>query len=743
MARWLGTKTATAVRSDFGRALLLMTTAVATLLAPAAIAQDAASPAQNPTVLAPITLTAEGEARRGDQLYPEAATTGTKTATPVARTAQAITVIPRAQFEAQSADLVTEVLRYAPGVISESNGYDIRYDWYWVRGQNASGQMWHDGLSLPGDPSSYANPAIDPFTLERVEVVKGPASALYGQTVPGGLVNLVSKRPEWTTSRTLNVKTSSLGGIQAGLDLTGPVPGNDDLSYRLIGLYHNMGSQIDQERSRHVTFAPSLTWKPSDQTTITGYLHYRRDRDDFSPRFYPAHGTLLDNPAGQIPRDLFLGDPGAKEFNRDYAAAGYELEHQLSTVWTLRQNLRYARADQDMFLVLVNPAFSWSGAPGAVIDRVTAASDDELRNLALDNQAEAKFTTGAADHTLLVGVDYNWTRFSGNFGNSRPGVVPGIDFTDPQYGLDGLVRPDYTTSVLQTRKQFGIYAQDQIEFGSWTATLGLRHDWSQIDTVNRLDNDRLVETDDDAFTGRIALAYRFDNGVMPYAAYSTSFNPTLGTDVNGDPFEARTSEQFEIGAKYEQPGTTNLYTASLFTSTEDNALTPDALNGRLNNQDGRQRARGLELEAKFALTPQIDVIAAYAYTDSEVLSSKNPNIVGRDMLRLPRHQGSLWVQYNDAFTPGLSLSAGLRGTSSYHTAPDYRAELEIPGRGLVDLGIRYDLAKSPWQIDGATVQLNASNVFDKRFVAQCLNPTGGSCNYGEGRAIEASFGYTW
>ncbi|MBK4215117.1 TonB-dependent siderophore receptor [Paracoccus caeni] len=729
-------------------AALLLTTAITTLLAQPAMAQDGAAQDGAPTVLQTITLNAEGDTRRGDQLFPEAATTGTKTATPVAEVPQAISVVPRAQFEAQSADLVTEALRYAPGILSESNGYDIRYDWYWVRGQAASG-MWQDGLQLPSDPSSYANPAIDPYTLERVELIKGPASVLYGQTVPGGLVNLVSKRPEWQASRSVNVKTSSYGGLQTGIDLTGPVAGRSDLAYRLTGLYHNMGSQVDQERSRHLTFAPSLTWTPDDRTTITAYAHYRRDRDDFSPRFYPAHGTLLPNPAGDIPRDLFLGDPAATDFNRDFAAVGYELEHRLDTVWTLRQNLRYARSAQDMFLVLVNPAFAWPGdfpgTPGAEMNRVTAASDDELRNLAVDSQAEARFSTGAAEHTLLIGVDYNWSRFSGKFGNSAPGVVPGLDFTDPQYGLDGVVPPAYTTSVLQTRKQLGLYAQDQIRAGAWITTLGLRYDRSEIDTINRLAGDQLTQTDDNALTGRIGVAYQFQNGVMPYAAYSTSFNPTLGTNAAGDPFEARSARQFELGVKYQQPETENLFTATLFTSTEDNVLTPDPdpANARFSVQDGEQRARGLELEAKFALTPQINVIAAYAYTDSEVLSSNDSRVVGQDMLRLPRHQGGLWVQYNDAFTPGLSLSAGLRGTSSYQSAPTYLPELEIPGRGLVDLGIRYDLAESPWRVEGAVLQLNAANVFDKRFVAQCLNLTGGSCNYGEGRSIEASFGYTW
>lgn len=711
------------------------------------LAQETVQQEQDVIRLPPITLKGIVSARSGDNLLPQASASATKTATSLVSTPQAVSVVPRAQFEAQSADLVTEALRYTPGVMAESNGYDIRYDWYWVRGYDSFGNTWQDGLALPGDSSSYAVPSIDPYALERVEVIKGPASVLYGQNVPGGLVNLVSKRPQPETSKSVFVETSSFGGAQIGGDFTGPLNKDSTLSYRVTGLARNMGSQVDKERNRRLMFAPSVTWAPTDDTTLTGYLHYQRDRDIFSPRFYPANGTLLPNPAGEIPRDLFLGDPSADKFNRDYAAVGYELEHRLSETWTVRQNLRYGRAKQDMYLVLVNPAFAWPGAfpgePGAVMNRVTAASEDELRNLAVDTQAEARFSTGSADHNLLVGVDYNWTRSSTNFGNSGFDVdVPGLDFTDPEYGID-VTRPAYTRSGLQERRQLGLYVQDQAEMGPWTAVASLRYDRSRIDTVDRLNGGPTVETRDHAVTGRLGLSYEFPNGLAPYASYSTSFMPVLGTGSDGGPFEAGKARMFEAGLKYAPHGTDNLFTASLFSMTEDNFLTPDPANPLFDVQDGKQRVRGLELEAKFALSPRIDVIAAYAYSDSEILESSDAATVGKEMLRLPRHQGSLWMQYKDAGLEGLTLSAGLRGVSDYQTDSTYRPDLRIPGYGLVDLGLSYDLAKSPWRIEGATIQLNASNVLDKRFVAQCLNITGGSCNYGEGRVVEAKFGYTW
>lgn len=709
-------------------------------------AQVIDDPTDGTVVLGTIDVTArDRDAVLGDMMLPRDSMTATKTDTPLLRVPQAVSVVPRVQFEAQSADLITEALRYTPGVLAEANGYDIRYDWYWIRGFDSVGYMWQDGLLLPGDPSSYANPAIDPFTLERIEIIKGPASVLYGQTMPGGLINLVSKRPQTESSREVFAKTSSLGGYQFGGDFTGALNDDQTLSYRLIGTAKNMGSQIDRERNRRLMFAPSLTWAPMAGTSLTTYAHYQKDEDTFSPRFYPAHGTLLPNPAGEIPRDLYLGDPVADEFNRTYAAIGYELEHDLNNDWTVRQKLRYARSSQDMFLVLVNPAFSWPGwpgTPGPVMNRVTAASDEELRSLAVDTSVEGRFTTGAVDHTTLIGIDYSWVQSSTAFGNSAPDVpVPGLDITNPEYGGFPVERPPFTRSAQQTRRQLGIYAQDQIRWGSWIATAALRYDRSEIDTLDRLNDSARVVNDDDAVTGRIGVSYEFANGMAPYAAYSTSFLPQLGTDSAGDPFKPSKTNMAEVGLKYAPTGTENLFTASLFQMTERNFLTPDAADPFFRVQDGKQRVRGLELEARFAVSPNIDVIAAYAYSQSKILQSGEPATVGNEMLRLPRHQGALWAQYKDAGTPGLTLSAGIRGVSNYQSSPAYIEELRIPGYGLVDLGMSYDLGKSPWKVEGAVLQVNMTNVFDRRYVAQCLNLTGGSCNYGEGRTVEAKFGY--
>lgn len=690
-------------------------------------------------------ITVEGESATGpdDSIVAKRSRSASKTDTPLLETPQAVSVVTRKQMDEQGANTVSEALRYTPGVLPERNGYDIRYDWLYIRGFNT--YVWLDGLALPADPESYANPSVNPYALERIEVIKGPASVLYGRTAPGGLVNYVSKRPQATPHNEIEVATSAFGGIQTSLDSTGPLTQDGAWTYRFVGQARNLGTQVDGERDRQLMLAPSVTWSPTDATSLTLYGYYQRDDPkDFNPRFYPAVGTLLPNPLGQIPRDINFGNSGANEFNRDFYALGYEFSHDFNETWSFRQNLRYARSSQDMFLVLVNPAFAYQ-PDGHTLNRVSAASDDRLSSFNVDNQLEARFNTGSLDHTVLFGLDYLRGVSDRQFGNSPAGVPP-FDYLDPDYTPAVIPYPAYTTSVHQKQQQLGFYAQDQIRYDQWVGTFGLRYDLSEIDTTNRLAPGMPTVTNEDKkLSARAGLTYLFDNGLAPYASYSTSFLPTLGIDASSNPYKAQQAEQFELGVKYEPAGGRGLVTLSLFNLDLKNALTPYYISGAQVGyvQTGKQRIRGLEIEGKYELTPEVDLIASYAYTDSKVLESNREVELGREVLRLPEHQGSLWVNYRPDAVPGLSLSAGVRAISSYQSDPNYIAALRIPGRTLVDIGAEYDFGAFKKDFEGTKLRVNVTNLFDEKYVSHCLNITGGSCNYGAGRAITASLKYTW
>lgn len=739
----LAEETVTGATEKAGRAIWRRRLWLAATVALAGLAGPAQAQEAGATALQTITVEGGEDNPKGpDQgIVAKRSLSASKTDTSLLETPQAVSVVTRDQMDAQGVNTVAEALRYTPGVHPDPNGYDIRYDWLYIRGFNAYGTMWLDGLILPGDPSNYATPSVNAFALERIDVIKGPASVLYGSTVPGGLINQVSKRPQATAHNEVGLQTSSHGGVQATLDMTGPLTEDGDWLYRLVALGKNMGSQVDREREKQLMLAPSLTWSPTDQTTLTLYGYYQKDRPTFSPRFYPAVGTLIDNPTARVPRDIYLGDPNADVFDRDFYALGYEFEHEFNETFTVRQNLRYSRSDQNMFLVLVNPAFAWQ-PDGHTLNRASAISDDRVSAFNVDTQLEARFDTGALDHTMLFGLDYLKATSSTNFGNAIAGVPP-LDLFDPRYGEVDIPVPAIQRSGLQEQQQIGFYMQDQIRYDNWVGTFGLRYDLSEIDSTNRLAGTPAVTTRNRELTWRAGLTYLFDNGLAPYASYATSFLPTLGTDRDGNPFRAQTAGQYEIGLKYEPPGGRGMITASLFDLTLDNALTPDPADILFDVQSGRQRVRGLEIEGKYELTPELDLLAAYAYSHSEVLKSNNPVELGREVLRLPEHQGSVWLSYRPAFADGLTLTGGVRAMSSYQTDSTYKAELRIPGRALVDIGAEYDFGAIDKDFSGTKLRVNITNLFDKEYVSHCLNSTGGSCNYGAGRAITASLKYSW
>lgn len=718
-----------------------------TMLCGAAFAAPGAARAQDSqteaTRLAPIVIQRDSATGPDKGVVARRSRTAAKTDTSLRETPQAVSVITRDEMDAQGANTVGQALRYTPGVMTEINGYDVRGDWAWVRGYNTYGRRWLDGLALPGDPDGYATPSINSYALERIEVIKGPASVLYGQTLPGGLINQVSKRPQTTPHHEVEVTTSSWGGIQTSVDSTGPLTRDGDWSYRFVGQGRDLGSQIDEERDRNIMLAPSLTWSPDADTALTVYGYYQKVKPkNFSPRFYPAVGTLIDNPYGQIPTDRNMGDyeSNANTFEGNFYALGYEFSHSFNETWTVRQNLRYSHADQNMFLAMTNPSFAYSSA-GTTLNRVVSASDDTLSSIDVDNQLEARFDTGALDHTVLFGLEYIHQNSDRNFGY-RP--ISSQDYLNPVYG-GTYPFPAWSTAIESKQDQIGVYVQDQIRYDRWVATAGLRYDHSDISTTNRLTG-VTYDNQDGALTGRLGLAYLFDNGLTPYASFSTSFLPTIGADVNGDPYEPQKSRQYEVGVKYAPDGVNGTIGVSLFDLTLENALTPyySSTGSTLGYiQTGRQRIRGVEVEGKYELTPEIDLVASYAYSDSKVLESNIAAQLDEDMLRVPRHQGGLWVQYRPRWIEGLGLSAGVRASSSYHSDTTYLDALKISGRALVDIGASYDFGALNKDLKGTTLRVNVSNLFDKVYVTHCTNATGGSCNYGNRRTVTASLKYEW
>jgi iron complex outermembrane receptor protein len=667
--------------------------------------------------------------------------TATKTSTPILEVPQSINVIGRKEIEDRQAQTITQAVQYTPGVVGQYGDTDLRVDWLTVRGFVPGRYL--DGLRLPFGARGYSQPRVEPYGLERIEILKGPASGLYGQNSPGGLLNLVSKRPTAVPLREIQLQSGSFGRVQGAFDLSGPIDPEGRWLYRLTGLARSTGTQVDHVDEDRVFIAPSLTWRPDADTSLTllsQYLHIDSPGGGAPPAL-PVLGTLYLTPRGRIPTQRFIGEPNYDRFRLEQGFVGYAFEHRVDDVWSVRQNLRFAHVDTETRRVQGIAL----AANNRTLSRYAWAFPERSDLFTVDNQAEARFATGPLAHTLLLGVDY--LREDARYDESQLRIVPSLDVFTPVYA-NTVTQPPLGTRITQGRNQTGLYAQDEIRFNGFTLTLSGRQDWADAVTRTRAVTTGAlsqVRQNDAAFTGRVGLSYLFDGGVAPYISYATSFQPTSGTDRTGSPFRPTTGSQIEAGVKVQPPGTSILFTGAAFDLTQQNVLTPDAADFRFSTQAGEARVRGIELEAKASLTESLDVIGSYAMTDSE-FTKANANaagvsIVGNRLPFVPTHQAAGWLDYTirHGDWAGLGFGVGARyiGTSVGDNANLYR----IPVVTLIDAAIRYDFGYRFPAMKGVDLAVNATNLFDKVYVTTCIAATG--CYYGNRQAILATLRYRW
>jgi iron complex outermembrane recepter protein len=656
---------------------------------------------------------------------------GTKTDTPLLETPQAISVVGRDQIADQGSQSLVEALRYTAGVSVNTNPNDTRFDSILIRGFQPV--LYLDGMQLPYGTQLFGRPMLDPFMLERVEVLKGPSSSLYGQVAPGGLINLVSLLPPSTPTHMVEFLADSFGRAQIGFDVGGPTDPKGDLLYRITGVVHDGGTQIDDVNDFRGVISPSFTWKPDLDTTLTVLGSFQRDVTGVEIQFLPAQGTLLPNPNGVVPISKFIGEPGYNQYNRTQYWAGYEFEHHADDTWTLRQNLRYTAVDTEVKAVISTGL----QANQQTLNRSAFDVPENATAFTMDNQAEARFNTGPLSHVALFGLDYrhSTSEFSQYFG-----AAPSINLFNTVYGAP-ITPPPLISHTGQSQDQLGLYTQDQIALGGWCLTLSGRHDWVETETFNYIAATRQNQ-DDEAFSGRAGLNYVFASGVSPYVAYAKSFQPTLGVSPTGTPFQPTTGEQYEAGVKYQPVGTNLMFTAALFDITQQNVLTPalSAIPGQ-QVQTGEARSRGGDLEATASLTSGFKFVASYTYTDTDVTKTNTPSQLGKHLITVPLNQAALWGDYtfqNGRLT-GFGFGAGVHYIGdSYGDAAN---TILIPDYTLFDMAVHYDLANLDPKLRGAKIALNVNNLFNKAYVSTCASLS--QCYYGTGRVITGSLRYSW
>mgnify|MGYP002804255706 CR=1 FL=1 len=676
----------------------------------------------------------------------------TKTDTPLREVPQSVSVIERREMDLRGVRNLNEATRYTAGVLPESQGIDNRVDDLYIRGFDAGSfgaNVMLDGLRAPSDSSlSWNRTSFNTWNLERVEVLKGPSSVLYGQLAPGGMVNQVSKLPTLGEEQVVQLQVDGHGRRQTAFDLGG-ANGDENVLWRLVGLYGDGATQIKHTDHEQWFIAPSATMYFNDHATrLTLHGLYQKDRGGSTFQFLPYQGTVVPAAEGYIKNTTFLGEPDWNTYNRDIWTAGWQLEHQFNDAWKFSQNARYTHVDS-LYRATVGNGVRGAALTnlntligGRILNRRAVQGEGDSDAQTIDTRIEGKFGTGPLTHTMIAGFDWqktDWT-FLRQAATVSPAVIA-INVYDPvytHYDFEPTLAKQMSTR--ETDSQYGVYLQDQIALDRWRFTLGGRQDWTRMDSLNRLTGVRQV-TRDEAFTGRAGVTYLFDNGLAPYFSYSESFQPTGGTTRAGNAFKPTTGTQWEAGLKYEPRHIDGMITLSAYELSQQNVLTADPLNEAdeaYQVQTGKVRVRGVELEGRITPLRGLSVIGAVTRMDSKVVRN-NDGYAGNRMIRVPEWMGSMWVDYTFHGGPlaGLGMGAGVRYVGA--TYGDLANNLHIPAYTLFDAALRYDAGK----IGGMNLQLalNGSNLADKRYVATCSAAT--SCYYGTGRTVMATARLSW
>jgi iron complex outermembrane receptor protein len=652
--------------------------------------------------------------------------TATKTDTPLNEVPQSITVIGAEQVRDQGSPNLQEALRYTAGVRTETYGVDNRGDWFSLRG-GSNGSTLLDGLRRPLT-GYWGIIRYEPYAFERIEVLRGPASVIAGQNGPGGVVNLVSKRPLAEHAAEVGVQLGNYDHKQVQADLTGPLNADGSLLYRVVALSKRSGTQVDHAYDDRDLFAPSLTWRPNAATSFTLYTQYQRDESGNLNAFFPAQGTLLPAPNGPIPMNTFIGEPDWDTYGGDRVSFGWQLEHRLTDAWTLRHQLRTERTDGKMRTMYAAWYDGFRDATGAAdpngthLNRVFYASDDKDRATNADLLFEGKLRFGSVAHTLLLGVDGLQSRAGQRYYGDFPATP--LDVYNPVYGSFPLPPLPDTPEVVTNVRRFGVLVQDQMKIDDrWVLVAGLRRDKSSTSIEGTSPAQKNMATS--VNVGGVWLAGDWS----PYVNYSESFDPVSGTDAAGNLFKPQRGKQVETGVKW-QAMDRLAASAAVYELREKNRLATDPDNVGFSVQRGEVTVKGLELELAGQLASW-DLTAQYSYTDAQVTrTGDTPEelaTLGQQLEAIPKHSAGLWAVHRFAAAPGLRAGFGVRHVGE--SGDGNAGGLEVPAVTLFDAMVSYE-------IPGWRFALNANNLTDKQYVASCLGR--GDCWYGNRRRVFAS-----
>lgn len=637
-------------------------------------------------------------------------TTGSKTDTDILDLSSAVSVITEEEMRTRNVHSLEQALSYTAGVSADQYASDNRYDFFMIRGFNSTSLgTYRDGLTRR--TVNFTGSKLEPYGLQRIDVLKGSTSSLFGLNAPGGIVNAITKRPLDYPFGEVYTTLGTDDHAEVGADFGGPVDEAGKWSYRITTKWQDADRSADHTQDDRFYFAPAVTYKPNDATSLTLLADFNK-RDSNASQSVPL-GAGIDPEA-------FLGEPDFDGMDTIERNIGYLFEHDFGNGLAFRQNARYTHLDLDyksVYLDAIDPALS----------RTAFAVDGERDQYAIDNQLQYDTRFNSVGSRTLVGFDYTHDDVNET---QRLGTAGGIDIHNPSYCGRACIELDAPTYFDQTQITQGFYLQEELAFDDrWILTLGGRYDDVSTDTATD-------DANDYAFTKHIGLTYKALDDLSLYANYSESFQPPSSRTLISGHAEPQEGEQYEVGVKYRPRDTNALFTASLFDLTQTNVTSQVAPN--LYRQTGEVNVRGIELESKMAFNDRFNMTAAYSYWDSEIVEDGIGGNEGNRPLLVPEHMASVWADYT---FPGrgsrgdLTFGAGTRFVGS--TYVDDANSAKVSSYTLVDAMANYALTPN------LDLSLNASNLFDREYVSYVNTFSQNAAFYGEGRSLQATLRYHW
>ncbi|MEH6564139.1 MAG: TonB-dependent siderophore receptor [Halopseudomonas sp.] len=640
---------------------------------------------------------------------------GGKVATSILDTPASVSVITQKEIEQRSASTTEEVLQYTPGVITDYYGTDDRNDYFTIRGFQAT--TYRDGLTL----GSMRGVREEPFAYERIEVLRGANSTLFGPADPGGSVNFVSKRPRFESFGEGFVTYGSFDHKEAGIDVGDALNDEKTLAYRLTGKIQDSEREYDYSRDDNEFVMGGLTWEPTAFTSATVILDYLNQDSTPNSGGYPKDR--------EYDRDEFFGEPSYNFHDVERTNISASFTHDFDNGFTLRSNLRHSDLSDQYGYVYIN---DYAGRTGSVVDRgyLGSHSEAEQFNGNVMLQYDVRFEN--IDSSTNVGVEYLDTTAENV---SVYGAADPIDVTSPVFS--GVSPAIIYQNKDQDSTVKSVFLQQNLSFYErFIFTVGMRND-----SMDLSQNDHLLaekssnDFSENSFRG--ALTYIVNDQVSTYVSVVESVSPP---EVDVTPERGK---QYELGVKYSPLAMNALFSAAVYELTQDDVATAVVQPGGLIDQQtvGEQRVRGLDLEAKAELTDNLSLVGGYSYMDTEVLRGALQvwngagydvvSIEGNELVSVPKHSASLWSYYS---VPGSDVSVGLgaRYLGAYYFN-DFNDTGESDSATLFDAVFNYQLVK------GTDLAINVSNILDDQYVVG----SGTADYYNPGREITAKLSYSW